>query len=498
MTRDVIALTAAPPDRATLLAGLFAGGPDLRLDTTARSAVTQLCAPDGRPLVAIEASALVRVPAEVRRLLGVAPEGPVWWTEARASTAVPEAYALARSFAGRLVTVLGGTVWPPDALTTDVVPLRTDIAAVPVPDTGIPAVDVLTPRALVVMQDRPVVPLSTWLADALRHAADSGRALQLVTPPASRLTLPLRTALRGLPHRWVVRDERRGLYDGLSGVRLRWSGGAFGPDLDERGAAILVEPFREPVAGAVRQLVLQVRTRHHPDAELLLGGALEALFRRLTGAAPQGWGTAEPAGNPWSRRQLTELARARAPRPTLLTVVGAGALATVRVLRTREGVEEDVTVVVGEGGAGGAEGGRDEGGRGAGPDAVDEVARELHARHGLLSLLASYRTGRADLTVPARFEPPPVPVRLVVPEDSARTGAGLPASARLGAGAGAGRLYRLGDGSDAVAAWRALERVTGEGAGGTESGPGGGSGAGAGPGVGSGSGAGVGSGTGAG
>ncbi|WP_433341367.1 DUF6177 family protein [Streptomyces sp. CA-253872] len=484
MTRDVIVLTPAPPDRATLLAGLFAGGPDLRLDTAAESAVTQLCAPDGRPLVAVEASALVRVPAEVRRLLGVDAEGPVWWTEARASTAVPEAYALARSFAGRLATVLGGTVWPGGAVTTDVVPLRTDIAAVPVPDSGVPAVDVLTPRALVVMQDRPVVPLSTWLADALRHAADGDRALQLVTPPASRLTLPLRTALRGLPHRWVVRDERQGLYDGLSGVRLRWSGGIFGPDLDERGAATLVEPFREPVAGAVRQLVLQARTRHRPDAELLLGGALEAVFRRLTGAAPQGWGTAEPAGNPWSRRQLTELARARAPRPTLLTVVGAGALATVRVLRTREGVEEDVTVVVGDttaagagDGAGGGHGGRGGAGAGSdavGPGAVEGVARELHARHGLVSLLASYRSGRADLTVPARFEAPPVPVRLLVPEDSARGGAGVPASVRLGAGAGAARLYRLGDGSDAVAAWRALERLTGEGAagGGAVTGPG--------------------------
>ncbi|NEA44111.1 DUF6177 family protein, partial [Streptomyces sp. SID11385] len=83
----------------------------------------------------------------------------------------------------------------------------------------------------------------------------------------------------------------------------------------------------------------------------------------------------------------------------------------------------------------------------------------------LLSLLASYRTGRPDLTVPARFEAPPVPLRLVVPEDSARDGAGSPASVRLGTGAGAARLYRLGDGSDAVTAWRALERLTGEGPG---------------------------------
>ncbi|EFL00804.1 conserved hypothetical protein [Streptomyces sp. SPB78] len=488
MTRDVIVLTPTPPDRATLLAGLFAGGPDLRVDTAAESAVTQLCAPDGRPLVAIEASALVRVPAEVRRLLGVDAEGPVWWTEARASTAVPEAYALARSFAGRLATVLGGTVWPGGAVTTDVVPLRTDITAVPVPDTGRGAVDVLF--SFVPWSSCRTGPSSRSLRGSSTFCGTwpTATAPSSSSPrPRAASRSPLRTALRGLPHRWVVRDERRGLYDGLSGVRLRWSGGIFGPDLDERGAAILVEPFREPVAGAVRQLVLQARTRHHPDAELLLGGALEAVFRRLTGAAPQGWGTAEPAGNPWSRRQLTELARARAPRPTLLTVVGAGALATVRVLRTREGVEEDVTVVVGDtstaeerSGAGdgsGAGAGSDaEGPDAVGPDAVEGVARELHARHGLVSLLASYRSGRADLTVPARFEAPPVPVRLLVPEDSARGGAGIPASVRLGAGTGAARLYRLGDGSDAVAAWRALERLTGEG------GAGGGAGTGPGPG----------------
>ncbi|WP_267880382.1 DUF6177 family protein [Streptomyces sp. SA3_actF] len=117
------------------------------------------------------------------------------------------------------------------------------------------------------------------------------------------------------------------------------------------------------------------------------------------------------------------------------------------MLRTREGVEEDVTVVVGDtstaeerSGAGdgsGAGAGSDaEGPDAVGPDAVEGVARELHARHGLVSLLASYRSGRADLTVPARFEAPPVPVRLLVPEDSARGGAGIPASVRLGAGTG--------------------------------------------------------------
>ncbi len=159
MTKDVIALTPAMPDLRTLLAGLYAGGPDLGVSTMADGAVVQLCAPDGRPLVSVEAPLLVQVPGETARLLGdTGQEAPVWWTEARASTAVAEAGRLAGSFAGRLATVLGGTVWPPEAATTEVVPLTTDMSAVPVPATGTPAVDVLTTTTAVVIQDRPLVP----------------------------------------------------------------------------------------------------------------------------------------------------------------------------------------------------------------------------------------------------------------------------------------------------------------------------------------------------
>ncbi|MFE2566234.1 hypothetical protein [Streptomyces mirabilis] len=118
MTKDVIALTPKLPDLRTLLAGLYAGGPDLGVNTLADGAVIQLCAPGGRPLVSVEAPILVQVPGETTRLLGTSPgvpDSPVWWTEARASTAVAEGGRLAGSFAGRLATVLGGTVWPPEA-----------------------------------------------------------------------------------------------------------------------------------------------------------------------------------------------------------------------------------------------------------------------------------------------------------------------------------------------------------------------------------------------
>ncbi|MFZ3560807.1 DUF6177 family protein [Streptomyces sp. BH055] len=462
MTKDVIALTPTMPDLRTLLAGLYVGGPDLTIGHTADGAVIQLCAPNGRPLVAIEAPTLIHVPGETTRLLGadaVGHEtGPVWWTEARASTAIAEAAHLAGSFAGRLTTVLGGTVWPPEAANTDTVPLTTDITAVTAPDTGIPAVDVLTPHAAVVIQDRPIVPLTSWLSDALRFAADTDRALQIVTPPTSRLTLPLRTALRGLPNRWVVQHPDHGYYDGLSGAVLHWKNGTFTPVLDD-GKASLAEAFHPAPDTGERQLILTLRTRHKADADLTLGGALETCFRHLTGAPPAGWSTAEPVNLPWSTLQLTELARSRAPRSTLLTATGTSdrpALATLQVLRTAAGVEEDIALALGYRA-------REE------PPlhTIEALATELDADHGLVSLLTAIREARHDLTIPPQFQPPSIPVTLTLGATEIQN-IGLahaehpPMSAvpaRLGPQPRPTLHYRLGDGTEPQA-WATLQGLT--------------------------------------
>ncbi|MFI8892570.1 DUF6177 family protein [Streptomyces paradoxus] len=459
MTKDVIALTPQMPDLPTLLAGLYAGGPDLGVDTTADGAVVQLCGPDGRPLVSVEAPILVQVPGETTRLLDHAVEdGPVWWTEARASTAVAEAGRLAGSFAGRLATVLGGTVWPPEAASTEVVPLTADVSAIPAPAAGAPAVDVLTDTTAVVIQDRPLIAMTSWLSDALRTAATADRALQIVTPPTARLTLPTRTALRGLPNRWVVQDPEHGYYDGLSGAVLHWRNGTFTPVQDEQGATRVAEAFAPAPDAGDRQLILTLRTRHPADENLVLGHALETAFRHLTGAPPAGWSTAEPVNLPWSTRQLTDLARARAPRPTWLVMVGhpgRPALATLRVLRTAAGVEEDITLALGYGG--------DE----TPPlDAVEELATALAAEHRLVTLLTSLRSARRDLTVPPRLEAPPVPVAFTLGGDEAdavgqaRAGhppVGTPPK-RLGPGARPALHYPLGDGTD-PGAWSVFQRL---------------------------------------
>ncbi|MET7934312.1 DUF6177 family protein [Streptomyces sp. NPDC005322] len=470
MTKDVIALTERMPDVWSILAGLLAGGPDLEVRAAGEGAVIQLCDEGGRPLVSIEAPLLVRVAGEAARLLG--PEAdrastPVWWTEARAATGVKRAELLAGSIGRRLAHLLGGSVWPPDAATA---PADEELAGggggatravtlTPAPAAAQPAVDVLTDQVAVVLQDRPVVALTAWLSDAMRAAAASGRGVQLVTPATSRLSLPTRLSLSGLPSRWVVQDEESGYYDGLSGALLRWQDGAFAP--------VEAEPDRTPVAPAFaagaagtgeRQLALSFRTLHPADERLELGGALEAVWETLTGGPPSGWSTAEPVNLPWSRRALTDLARDRAPESTWLVAAGGPdrpAVATLRVNRTAQGIEEDVTVAVGYG--------ADE----TPPlDLLPELAGGLVAEHRLRSLLVQLRTARADLTLPAHFEPPAVPVGFALGADEVGS-IGLtfarrtPLPARpvaLGPEARPGFFYPLGDGSSAVG-WTLLEQL---------------------------------------
>ncbi|MEU9925762.1 DUF6177 family protein [Streptomyces griseoluteus] len=461
MTKDVIALTPKMPDTGALLAALHAGGPELGLTATDDGAVLQLCTADGRPLVSVEAPLLVHTPGEAERLLGSpagAPEPPYWWTETRASTAVPAAEFLAGSVCGRLTMLLGGTTWPPEAGHTARVTAPDDGARPSVasgaPDSApvLPVVDVLTDSTAVVLADRPVVPLTAWFSDVLRATARSDRAFHLVTPPHVRLTLPLRTALGGTPNRWVVQDLVGGYHDGLSGVRLVWRDGTFAPLGTE-----VADAFTSPVTPAGhRQLTVSLRTVHAPDADLELGGALEAAWRHLTGAPPAGWGTAEPVNLPWSPRQLTETARDRAPAPTHLVVIGTPeqpAIATHRVTRTTAGVAEDTTLTLGY----------------TTPDevpldALEALAEKLVGEHDLTTMLTTLRRARADLTLPPHLEPPPLPVAFTLGSRDVRT-IGLTHARRpplavrprqLGPAIAPALHYPLGDGTDA-AAWTALQ-----------------------------------------
>ncbi|MEV8021836.1 DUF6177 family protein [Streptomyces sp. NPDC086554] len=314
--------------------------------------------------------------------------------------------------------MLGGTVWPPEAAHTDVVPLTPETAtATPASDSAPPAVDVLTDKAAVVIQDRPVVAMSSWLADALRTAADGDLALQIVTPSHVSLTLPTRNALRGHPNRWVVQDADGGYYDGLSGAELHWHQGHFTPVKSAEGDPRIAKAFKpEPASDSSgeRQLLLSLHTTHPADEHLLLGGALEAAWQSLTGAPPAGWSTAEPIALPWSPPPADRAGSHPRPekRPHL-----ADHHRNPRPSGHRHhphhplprGIEEHITLSLGYA--------ADE----IPPlDAIAPLAEALATEHGLTSMLTTLRSAGRDLTVPPRFEAPPIPLTFTLGPDAVR------------------------------------------------------------------------------
>ncbi|MEU0626649.1 DUF6177 family protein [Streptomyces sp. NPDC005989] len=465
MTKDVIALTPRMPDPLTVLAGLLAGGPDKLVGTTGEGAVVQLCDDRGRPLVSIEAPLLVQVAGEAERLLGAtAPPVPFWWTEARATTGVEEAELIAGTFAARIATLAGGSAWPPEAARSLAVVKTDGVSVAPTPAAAQPAVDALTDKVAVIIQDRPVIAMTAWLSDAFRAAADAGLGLQIVTSPGATLSPAVRNSLSGWPSRWVVRDERDGYYDGLSGAVLRWQHGMFAtvesPDATPEDPRTPVAAAYQEVTGTGdRQLAISFRTVHPADDRLVLGGALESVWQELTGRPPAGWGTAEPANLPWSPRRLTDVAFERAPEPTWLVVVGSPdrpGLATVRISRTKAGVEEDITLAFGYG-------------PGEEPplDALPRVAEVLATRHHLQSMLVQLRRARRDLAVPPRFEGPGVPLAFVLgaeevremPGDRARRTPLSEPPVQLGPRSRPALYYPLpGDPSD-LSGWQDFERL---------------------------------------
>ncbi|WP_392840547.1 DUF6177 family protein [Streptomyces sp. LN500] len=465
MTKDVIALTRRMPDPLTVLAGLLSGGPDKLVETVGEDAVVRLCDEEGRPLVSVEAPLLVQVAGEAERLLGAtAPAVPFWWTEARATTGVEEAERLAGTFAARLISLAGGSAWPPEAARSVAVVKTDGVSVAPTPAAAQPAIDALTDKVAVVIQDRPVVAMTAWLSDAFRATADAELGLQIVTSPGTTLSPAVRNSLTGWPSRWVVQDERDGYYDGLSGAVLRWQNGMFAPV--EAADATPDDP-RTPVAASFtefadtgeRQLAISFRTVHPADDRLVLGGALESVWRELTGNPPAGWGTAEPANLPWSLRQLTDVAHDRSPAPTWVVVVGSPerpGLATVRISRTTGGVEEDVTLAFGYGA-----------GEEPPVDALPRVAEILATRHHLQSMLIQIRKARRDLALPPRFEGPGVPVEFVLgaeevlemPGDRARRTPLSEPPAQLGPKTRPALYYPLpGDPSD-LSGWQDFERL---------------------------------------
>jgi hypothetical protein len=266
-----------------------------------------------------------------------------------------------------------------------------------------PAVDIVTDQVAVVLQDRPVVPLTAWLVDAASACAEAGQGLQVVTPADARITLPLRTTLSGPSCRWVVREPGdAGFFDGLSGVPLAWTGSAFEmvPEQAKTGPS---PTFARPEPDLGSHLVLDVKILHVAALDLVLGGVVETLARVLRGAEPAGWGIAEPLLDPWNRARLTDLCHRRSPKSTWLLFIGPGFIGSVLVSRVTSGVKEEVTFLTGYP-------------PGAEPplDRLEELAA-MFADEGVLLTMTVQRTqGRTDLSFPARWCGAPAPVGLAI------------------------------------------------------------------------------------
>ncbi|WP_255430155.1 DUF6177 family protein [Streptomonospora sp. PA3] len=208
MTRDVVALLDRRPTMRGMTRALVQAGRDLRMRTVAEGAVVELRDDSGRLVAAAQAGQRLASAGEVDRLLGDGIGEPLpaqpWWVEARGAetgTGGPDTAGMVRRFAESLAAEFGGCVWEAESRLDRGDPLLTGT-------TDHPALTRATDRVAIAVQDRPVVPLSTWLADAVAVHGRAGRGFQLVTPAQTRLPHELAALLENPMARWVVRAPK--------------------------------------------------------------------------------------------------------------------------------------------------------------------------------------------------------------------------------------------------------------------------------------------------
>jgi hypothetical protein len=266
-----------------------------------------------------------------------------------------------------------------------------------------------TRESVIVTQERKLVRMSSWMTDLMARCAGEERALQVLTPHHSRITLPLRLALSNPMARWIVRDGEDGYYDGLSGLPLILDGTEFVPAGKGGPSPAFLRGPEDAELG--HHILVDLRVVHDATEKLIIGSAIEELAHALAGAAPAGWGAAEPAVAAWDRTALTALCRHRAPQPTLL--VFTGGLGTpgppfggmVRVSRVDTGVKEEITLAVALPGDTWSS---------ATLDSLEPVADRLAGTAELSTLTAQWMPGRTDLTFPPRLLGFPRPLAMAL------------------------------------------------------------------------------------
>ncbi|WP_433327205.1 DUF6177 family protein [Spirillospora sp. CA-294931] len=288
-----------------------------------------------------------------------------------------------------------------------------------------PGVDFWSERALVMVQHRPLVSLSSWVADVFRVCGE--REFQLLTSDSAFVTMPLRLGFGQSMARWVVRTPESEYFDGVSGVPLVWDESAFVP---------VEGKVRPAVDYEGTQLVVRVTVRHEAR-EPVLGEVSEVLCSVLADGAPVGWGTSEPAANVWRPGDLSEVCRARAPEPTWLVFVGeSGVVGTIEVVRAVGGLEETVTCAVGY--------------EGDVPD-LGELVEWVAGRFEVVSLTAQVLGGRSDLAV-GPLAGPPRPVGVAVGQAGVQDLGDLEGARLVGAPGRPVAWFEVGDGRS-LEAW---------------------------------------------
>ena len=323
LSYDVVALVAGRPDEQAMVHALQDVDPELRLHWHGNTEVLQVRDQDGRLLATLEPAREVERTDDVVRLLGedvVAglPES-YWWVETRARPD-EQGREVAHRFSDGLALRLGGAVWTSGIADFDLWE-----------DTQHPAAERTADRALLVAQDRDVVPFSSWLSDTV---ATHGRekTLQVLTPATTRLTYATRAFLAGPSGRWVVQGEDGGHFDGLTGLAVHWDKTygfrpvkePIGPKWTER------HPDAAPVSGFLADfaetsgthLVVDVSVLHQDPFTPELGRATQIITEHLTGAKPSVWGPHEPALMAWDRARIAKPALQRRPRPWILYLSG--------------------------------------------------------------------------------------------------------------------------------------------------------------------------------
>ncbi|MEE2037679.1 DUF6177 family protein [Nocardiopsis sp. CT-R113] len=437
MSYDVVALVAGEPDEHDIVRALESVDQELRLHWHKDTSVLQIRDGDGRLVATLEPGQRVESPGEVVRLLGAEAVAGLpdrfWWVETRAR---PDAQGreVAHRFADGLVLRLGGAVWTSGGAEFGLWE-----------ESDHPAVERAAPKALLVAQDREVVPFSSWLSDAVATHAGQ-RTLQVLTPPTARLTYGVRTFLAGPLGRWVVRDEDGGHYDGFTGLPVHWD--------DEYGFLADKEPSglnwteREPDAAPVpgflvdfaetagTQVVVDVSVLHRDPLTPHLGRAAEIIAEHLAGHAPSAWGPHEPTLREWDRERITGFAAERRPRASILYLsgpFGLGQPLSGQIGLTWHGsrIRERISIAAGF-----------EDGDAAPFDALPQLVEALAAEGLLDGLRVRHLPGHSDTTCSPVWAGPAIPVGLAIgPERLRAVG-----SDRAQAGPIGGTL--LGEGAD--------------------------------------------------